>query len=63
MALSFLVDTSVLKRVDRFEVRSVVEPLAATGRLGRVSICERYLVIAEAAWTLVGAPGWERGSR
>lgn len=40
MALTFLVDTSVLKRLGRFGVRQVVEPLVADGRLGRASICD-----------------------
>lgn len=40
MALTFLIDTSVLKRLDRPAVRHVVEPLAATGQLGRPSICD-----------------------
>lgn len=40
MALSFLLDTSVLRRLGRLEVRAVVEPLAATGQLGRASICD-----------------------
>ncbi len=40
MALTHLVDTSVLKRLRRHEVRSVVEPLAAAGRLGRPRICD-----------------------
>ncbi len=40
MALRFLVDTSVLKRLGRAEVRAVVEPLAATGQLGRATICD-----------------------
>lgn len=40
MALTFLVDTSVLKRLGRPEVRSVVEPLAASGQLGRPRICD-----------------------
>lgn len=40
MALSFLVDTSVLRRLSATEVREVVEPLAATGRLGRPRICD-----------------------
>lgn len=40
MALTFLVDTSVVKRLDRPEVRDVVEPLAAAGELGRSSICD-----------------------
>lgn len=40
MALTFLVDTSVLKRLHLSEVRRVVEPLAHAGRLGRASICD-----------------------
>lgn len=40
MALRFLVDTSVLNRLDRAQVREVVEPLAAAGYLGRASICD-----------------------
>lgn len=40
MALSFVVDTSVLKRLGRPHVREVVEPLAAAGSLGRPSICD-----------------------
>lgn len=40
MALTFLVDTSVLKRLGRPDVREVVEPLAAAGRLGRPRICD-----------------------
>lgn len=40
MALTFLVDTSVVKRLGRSEVRAVVEPLAAAGRLGRAGICD-----------------------
>lgn len=40
MALRFLVDTSVLKRLGRNEVRSVIEPLAAAGQLGRPRICD-----------------------
>ncbi len=40
MALTFLVDTSVLKRRGHGEVREIVEPLAATGQLGRATICD-----------------------
>ena len=40
MALSWLLDTSVLKRLGRPEVRAAVEPLAAAGRLGRATICD-----------------------
>ncbi len=40
MALSFLVDTSVLTRLRRPAVRQVVEPLAVAGQLGRPRICD-----------------------
>ena len=40
MALSFFVDTSVLKRLGRAELRDVIEPLAATGQLARAAICD-----------------------
>ena len=40
MALSCLVDTSVLKRLGHPEVRDVVEPLAAAGQIGRPRICD-----------------------
>jgi predicted nucleic acid-binding protein len=40
VALTHLVDTSVLKRLERPEIRAVVEPLAAIGRLGRPTICD-----------------------
>ena len=40
MALTHLVDTSVLKRLDQPTVRAVVEPLAATGSLARPRICD-----------------------
>ncbi len=40
MALTFIIDTSVIKRLGRPEVRAVVEPLAAAGELGRPGICD-----------------------
>ena len=40
MALTFLVDTSVLKRLGRPAVRDVVEPLAVAGRLARATISD-----------------------
>jgi len=40
VALRYLVDTSVLKRLHRAEVRAVVEPLAGTGQMGRPRICD-----------------------
>lgn len=44
MALSFLADTSVLKRLGRPEVRHVIEPLVAGGQLGRPRICDLEVV-------------------
>lgn len=40
MALTHLVDTSVLKRLVQPSVRAVVEPLAAAGALARPRICD-----------------------
>ncbi len=40
MALTHLLDTSVMKRLGRPQVREIVEPLAAAGQLGRPSICD-----------------------
>ncbi len=40
MALTLLVDTSVLKRVGYSSVREFVEPLAVRGELARASICD-----------------------
>ncbi|MHB8246720.1 MAG: PIN domain-containing protein [Acidimicrobiales bacterium] len=40
MALRYLLDTSVLKRLDRDRVREVVEPLATAGHLGRARISD-----------------------
>jgi predicted nucleic acid-binding protein len=40
VALRFLLDTSVLKRLGQPAVRAVVEPLAAGAELGRASICD-----------------------
>jgi predicted nucleic acid-binding protein len=55
VALSFLLDTSVLKRLGRPEVRGVVEPLAAAGRLGRPSICD-----LEVGYSARNAEEWDR---
>lgn len=59
MALSHLVDTSVLKRLGQPAVRAVVEPLAVGGRLGRARICDLevgYSGRDDARWDrLVGA--------
>ena len=40
MALTFLVDTSVLKRLGCLEVRHVIEPLAVSGQLARASVSD-----------------------
>ncbi|MGH8303417.1 MAG: PIN domain nuclease, partial [Steroidobacteraceae bacterium] len=55
MALSFILDTSVLKRLDRTEVRAVVEPLATARRLGRASICD-----LEVGYSARNAEEWDR---
>ncbi len=40
MALSYLIDTSVLKRMGQPVVRAAVEPLAARGEIARPTICD-----------------------
>jgi predicted nucleic acid-binding protein len=55
MALRFLVDTSVIKRLGRSTVREVVEPLAAAGRLGRAGICD-----IEVGYSARSAEEWDR---
>lgn len=55
MALTFLVDTSVLKRLGRPAVRKVIEPLAAAGRLGRPRICD-----LEVGYSARTADEWDR---
>ncbi len=40
MALSHLVDTSVLKRVGQASVRAAIEPMAVSGQLARPTICD-----------------------
>lgn len=55
MALTALVDTSVLKRLGRAEVREVVAPLAATGRLGRPGICD-----LEVGYSTRSSEEWDR---
>jgi predicted nucleic acid-binding protein len=54
MALRFLVDTSVLKRLSVAQVREVVEPLAAAGHLGRSSICD-----LEVGYSAPSAEEWD----
>lgn len=40
MALTHLLDTSVVSRLDSPAVREVIEPLALTGRIGRAGITD-----------------------
>lgn len=54
MALRFLLDTSVVKRLGRAEVRNVVEPLAGAGELGRPTICD-----LEVAYSARNATEWD----
>ncbi|MGL4178182.1 MAG: PIN domain-containing protein [Dermatophilaceae bacterium] len=55
MALTFLVDTSVLTRLARPPVREVVEPLAVAGQLGRPRICD-----LEIGYSARNAGEWDR---
>lgn len=55
MALRFLLDTSVIKRLGRAEVRQVVEPLAIAGELARASICD-----LEVGYSARNAEEWDQ---
>ncbi len=55
MALTFLVDTSVLKRLGRWEVRQVIEPLAVSGLLARASVSD-----LEVGYSARNAQEWDR---
>ena len=59
MALTFLIDTSVIKRLGQPNVRQAVEPLAASGELARARISDLevgYSARNEAEWDrLIGA--------
>jgi predicted nucleic acid-binding protein len=55
VALTFLVDTSVLKRVGQPQVRKVVEPLAARGELARARICD-----LEVGYSARNATEWDQ---
>lgn len=55
MALTHIVDTSVLKRLGRAEVRAVIEPLAAAGRLARPRICD-----LEVGYSARNAAEWDQ---
>jgi predicted nucleic acid-binding protein len=55
VALRFLVDTSVLKRLGHPDVRRVIEPLAAAGQLARPTICD-----LEVGYSARNADEWDR---
>ncbi|MGL4744705.1 MAG: PIN domain-containing protein [Dermatophilaceae bacterium] len=55
MALSFLIDTSVLTRLAHPAVREVVEPLAVDGQLARPRICD-----LEIGYSARNADEWDR---
>jgi len=55
VAVTHLVDTSVLKRLSVAEVRSVVEPLADAGRLARAGITD-----LEVGYSARNAREWDR---
>jgi predicted nucleic acid-binding protein len=55
VALSHLVDTSVLTRLGRPEVRDVIEPMARAGRIARPSICD-----LEIGYAARNAEEWDR---
>ena len=55
MALTFLIDTSVIKRLGQAAVREAVEPLAAAGRLGRAAISD-----LEVGYSARNAEEWDR---
>ena len=55
MALKFLLDTSVVQRLGRPDIREVVEPLAAAGALGRSSIGD-----LEVGYSARNATEWDR---
>ncbi len=55
MALTHLVDTSVLNRLQHEKVRGVVQPLAETGRLARAGISD-----LEIGFSARNAREWDR---
>lgn len=55
MALTHLVDTSVVKRLAHARVREVVEPRAAVGALGRPRICD-----LEVGYSARNAEEWDQ---
>lgn len=55
MALTHLLDTSVVKRLGHPQVREIVEPLAAAGQLGRPGICD-----LEVGYSARNADEWDQ---
>lgn len=55
MALSYILDTSVLKRLGQQVVRTIVEPLAISGQVGRARICD-----LEVGYSTRNAEEWDR---
>jgi predicted nucleic acid-binding protein len=55
VALSLIVDTSVLKRLARIDVREIVEPLAVRGVLARTTISD-----LEVGYSARNGPEWDR---
>lgn len=55
MALSHLLDTSVIKRLRSPDVRAVVEPLSLAGMVGRPGICD-----LEVGYSARNAEEWDR---
>lgn len=53
--MRYLVDTSVLKRIGRPEIRKVVQPLAVAGLLGRARICD-----LEVGYSARNSGEWDR---
>lgn len=55
MALTFLIDTSVIKRLGQPSVRQAVEPLAASGEVARARITD-----LEVGYSARNAAEWDR---
>lgn len=55
MALTFLIDTSVIKRLGQPSVRRAVEPLAASGEVARARITD-----LEVGYSARNAAEWDR---
>jgi predicted nucleic acid-binding protein len=55
VALRYVVDTSVLKRLGQHAVRAVIEPLAVGGQLARARICD-----LEIGYSARSAEEWDR---